>query len=399
MMESEHTSALHGGCAIVGVGASRFGKFPEDSVLSLIGEALVGAVHDAGLEKGQIDGMLVQTGSPRGADYDTIAQIFGLGPRFVSQTWSHGRFTATILTHAAMAVSSGLADRVLCIMAVKNSTVPRLGEANHPLAHEQLREAGGPHGEEAQIGLTSPVAGAAMGFLSYCQRYGLDRELLGEIPVTFRRHAAMNPGAMERRPMSLEDYRTARPIIDPLRLFDCSLVSDGAICMVVTRKDLVADPARAVWITGAQGIQAGRDQFVFAPVGFGLAQQPRQRRTLEQARAQPVWRMAGCGPDDIDTFGVYDSFSTLPIYTLEDFGFCGPGEALEWIQGGRLGLGGDLPTNTNGGQLSEAQLNGWGQIREIVAQLRGEAGNRQIAGARRAMWADVCGDALIFEKA
>ena len=398
-MSSEQNNALSGGCAIVGVGSSRFGRLPEESVLTLIGEALVEAVHDAGIEKSQIDGLLVQTGSPRGADYDTVAQVFGLNPRFCSQTWSHGRFSATVLTHAALAVSSGLANCVACIMAVKNSTTGRLGEVNHPLAHEQLREGGGPHSEEAQIGMTSPIAGAALAFLTYCRRYGFDRELLGEIPTTFRRHAQLNPRASERRPMTMEDYRNARPIIDPLRLFDCSLVSDGAVCILVTRKDRIPDSKRAVWITGAQGIQAGRESFIFGPLGLGISQQSTQRRSLQEARNQEVYRRGGCGPEDVDTLGVYDSFATLPIYTLEDFGFCGPGEALGWIQGGRIGLGGALPVNTNGGQLSEAQMNGWGQIREIVTQLRGEAGDRQIANARRGMWANVSGDAMMFERA
>jgi acetyl-CoA acetyltransferase len=108
--------------------------------------------------------------------------------------------------------------------------------------------------------------------------------------------------------------------------------------------------------------------------------------------------MAGASPDTIDLLGLYDSFSPLPLYALEDFGYCGPGEALDWVQSGRIGLGGAMPTNTAGGQLSHAQMNGWGQIRELVRQLRGEAGPRQVADARRAMWASVGGDALILER-
>jgi acetyl-CoA acetyltransferase len=137
---------------------------------------------------------------------------------------------------------------------------------------------------------------------------------------------------------------------------------------------------------------------VFGPEGLGIGQQSTTRLTLAQARGQQVYRMAGVAPEDVDTIGIYDSFSPLPVYTLEEFGFCGEGEALEWIQDGRIGLRGALPTNTAGGQLSEAHLNGWGQIRELVTQLRGEAGERQIARARRALWATVCGDALMLER-
>jgi acetyl-CoA acetyltransferase len=390
--------SLSGKAAIIGVGASSFARRPDVSVLEMAAAALGGALADAGLEKSALDGLIVQIGSPRGADYDTIAQTFGLTLRYCSQTWPHGRFTATVLTQAAMAVGSGLATRVACVLAMKNSDLGRIGEADNPFFHEQFRENGGPHGEEAAIGMASPVAGAAMALALYCRRYDADRELLAAIPMTFRRHAQRTQDAVARETMSLADYRSARPIVDPLRLLDCSLVGDGAVCVIVTGKSQVEASQRPVWITGAQGVQAGRDSFIFAPHGLGMAQQSGTRLTPVEARNQPVYAMAGITPDRVDVLGVYDSFSPLALYTLEDFGFCPPGEGLNWIQDGRLDLGGEFPTNTNGGQLSHAQVNGWGQIRELVQQLRGEAQGRQIAGARTALWATVGGDALVFER-
>jgi acetyl-CoA acetyltransferase len=386
---------LSGKAAIVGIGASRFERRPEASVFQFAGDALNAALTDAGLEKGQIDGLIVQIGSPRGADYDGIAETFGLAPRFCSQTWSHGRFAATVLTHAAMAVASGLATRVACIMAMKNSDLGRIGEANNPFFHEQFRENGGPHGEAGHLGMSSPVAGAAMAFDLYCRRYGKDRELLGAIPIAFRRHAALTEDAVMRAPIDWEDYRQARPVIDPLRLLDCSPVGDGGVCAIVAAAE---GAPRSVAITGAQGIRAGRDSFIFAPHGLGIGQQSGVRLTAAEVRGHPVYAMAGTSPDGMDLLGLYDSFSPLPLYALEDFGFCGEGEALDWVQGGRIGIGGALPVNTSGGQLSQAQMNGWGQIRELVTQLRGEAGARQVADARRAMWATVGGDALIIER-
>jgi acetyl-CoA acetyltransferase len=386
---------LDGKIAITGTGASRFERMPEASVLVCAGDALNAALDDAGLEKEQIDGLVVQVGSPRGADYDTIALTFGLSPAYCGQTWAHGRFAASVIMQAAMAVSAGLATRVACLMAMKNSNLGRIGEADNPFYHEQFRENGGPHGEEGHIGMSSPIAGAAMGFDLYCRRYGLDRELLAEIPLTFRRHALLTDDAVMRTPMTADEYRSSRPIVDPLRLFDCSPVGDGAVCVIVAAAGV---NARDVRITGAQGMRAGRNEFIFAPSGLGMAQQSRTRRTRGEARGQRVYEMAAVLPEGIDVLGLYDSFSPLPLYALEDFGFCGAGEALDWIQGGRLGLGGDLPTNTSGGQLSQAQLNGWGQIRELVTQLRGEVGQRQIVGAARAMWASVGGDALILER-
>lgn len=386
---------LAGKTAIFGVGASRFERRPDASVFEFAAVALNGALSDAGLDKDEIDGLIVQIGSPRGADYDSLAQTFGLNPRFCSQTWSHGRFAATVITHAAMAIATGLASRVACVMAMKNSDVGRIGEANNPFFHEQFRENGGPHGEEGHIGMTSPVAGAALAFDFYCRRYGKDRELLSAIAMTFRRHAMLTQDAVQREPMSEADYLAARPIVQPLRLFDCSPVGDGAVCVIVAANR--AAP-RSIPITGFQGIRGGRETFIFAPPGLGIGQQSKRRLSRAEALGQPVYAMAGCDPQTIDLVGIYDSFSPLPVYAFEDFGFCGEGEGLDWIQNGRIALGGALPTNTNGGQLSHAQMNGWGQIRELVCQLRGEAGERQVTNARRALWATVGGDALIFER-
>ena len=388
-----------GKAAVVGVGASSFERNPDRSVLQMAGAALSQALADAGLEKGAIDGLCIQIGSPRGADYDTIAQTFGLNVGYCSQTWPHGRFSATVIGHAVMAIACGLATRVICMLAMKNSDLGRIGEADNPFYFEQFRENGGPHGEEGHIGMASPVAGAAMALDVYCRRYGKDRELLAAIPMTFRRHAQLTDDAVERRPMSLDDYLGCRPIVDPIRLFDCSLVGDGAICLILSAADLVAPSQQPVWITGMQGVRASRESFIFAPEGLGVAQQSERRVALSEARARPVYGMAGITPDTIDVLGVYDSFSPLALYAFEEFGFCGAGEGLDWIQGGRIGLGGYTPTNLNGGQLSHAQLNGWGQIREIVSQLRGCAGRRQVMGARTALWASVGGDALAFERA
>lgn len=386
-------SRLGGKTAITGIGASSFARRPSASVLQFAGEAIAAALNDAGLVKEQVDGLIIQVGSPRGADYDTIAETFGMAPKFCGQTWAHGRFATTVLIEAAMAVATGMATRVLCLMAMKNSDLGRIGEAANPFYAEQFRENGGPHGEAGHLGMASPVAGAAMAFDLYCRRYSQDRELLGAIPITFRENARRTDDAVMQAPMGWDDYRTARTIVDPLRLFDCSPVGDGAIAAIVES----AGPRRGVTITGAQGIRAGRESFIFAPIGLGMGQQSTTRLTVAQARGQAVYVMAGVDPENVDVLGLYDSFSTLPLFALEDFGFCGAGDALPFVQEGRLAIGGPLPTNTAGGQLSQAQMNGWGQIRELVTQLRGEAGERQVARARNGMWASVGGDALIFE--
>ncbi|MGE0233290.1 MAG: thiolase family protein [Flavobacteriaceae bacterium] len=385
---------LAGKTAILGVGASSFERRPEASVLQFADAALNAALADARLEKGQIDGLVVQIGSPRGADYDTVAETLGVTPAFCSQTWAHGRFATTVILQAAMAVQAGLATRVVCLMAMKNSDIGRIGEADNPFFHEQFRENGGPHGEAGHLGMASPIAGAAMAFDLYCRRYAIDRELLAAIPLTFRAHAALTDDAVMKAPLTEADYRSSRPIVDPLRLLDCSPVGDGAICLIVG----AGGDSRTIRITGAQGLRAGRESFIFAPVGLGYGQQSERRLTTAEARGQRAYAMAGVVPDTIDLVGAYDSFSPLPLYVLEDFGFCGEGEALDFVQHGKVGIDGDLPLNTSGGQLSQAQMNGWGQIRELVTQLRGEAGRRQVAGARCALWASAGGDALVLER-
>lgn len=391
-------TGLSGAAAIVGAGASSFERRPERSVIEMASEAMTAALADAGMEPGQIDGLITQIGAPRGADHDTIAATFGLDIRFASQTWAHGRMTGTVLGQAAMSLACGLASTVMCLISMKNSDIGRIGEADNPMAYEQVRENGGPHAEEGHIGMASPVAGAALAFDLYCTRYGKDRELLAAIPLAFRRHAALTPDAVARAPLDAAGYRASRRIVAPLRLHDCSLVGDGAVCLIVTGRGRAAAARRPVWITGFQGIEAGRETFVFGPRGLGFGQQSRRRRTAAEARARPVYAMAGTRPEGIDVIGIYDSFSPLPVYALEEFGFCAEGEGLDFVQDGRIGLGGALPTNTSGGQLSHAQLNGWAQIRELVHQLRGEAGPRQVPECRVAMWAGCAGDALVLER-
>jgi acetyl-CoA acetyltransferase len=388
---------LSGKAFVAGVGASSFERRPSASVLSLAADAVAQALSDAGLEASQIDGLIVQIGSPRGADYDTVAQVLGLNPTFCSQTWAHGRFAATVVTHAAMAVASGLASRIVCLLAMKNSDIGRIGEAANPFFDEQFREGGGPHAEEGHIGMSSPIAGAAIAFSLYCRRYGRDREKLAAIPLTFRSHAMLTADAIMREPLTDQSYRDSRFIVEPLRLLDCSPVGDGAVCLIVCAREHAPEVSKPVWIAGAQGLRAGRDTFIFAPVGLGVAQQSERRLTRQEARAQPIYAMADTTPEHIDVLGIYDSFSPLPLYAYEDFGFCEAGEALDFVQDGRIGLGGRHPTNTNGGQLSHAQVNGWGQLRELILQLRGQAGRRQVHNARRAMWMTAGGDALIFE--
>ena len=382
--------------AIAGVGASRFGRHLPESQLALGAAAFRAALEDAGLERSDVDGLAVNLGWPLGLDYDRIAEAFGLDVRYVNQTWTHGRFVTMSLQQAALAVAAGLAEVVACV-AVASFTRERdiLGG---PGDFEGMREEGGTHAENPPYGLTAPAAGAALAWRRYMSLYGATTDALGEVAVTLRSHARRNPNAVMRKPMTLDDHRASREVVAPLRLFDCCIVSDGAVVVLVTSAERARNLRKPpVFVSGMQGIRAGRDEFIFAPPGLGINQQ-RPGRVTPRPEDGDAWRMAGIERADIDGLYTYDAFTPLVLFVLERFGFSPPGEAHEWVRGGRIALGGALPVNTSGGLLSEAHVSGWNSIAEIVRQLRGESGERQIPDARHLQWATVWGDSIVFRR-
>jgi acetyl-CoA acetyltransferase len=216
--------------------------------------------------------------------------------------------------------------------------------------------------------------------------------------MSIRAHAQANPQAIMRKTMTLDDYLGSRFIIEPLRLFDCCLVTDGAACVLVTSAERARDLAQPpVYISGMQGIRGGRDEFVFGTPGLGINQQDTSVRTPRDVDLES-YRMAGVERSDVDAFYTYDAFSPAVLFALERFGFCGQGEAADWVQHGRIGPGGELPVNTSGGLLSEAHVSGWNSIVELTRQLRGACGERQVPDAQVAQWGTVWGDSIIFRK-
>jgi acetyl-CoA acetyltransferase len=382
--------------AVVGAGMSRFGRFPDQTPLKLAAEAFKAALADAGLGKDDIDGVAINIGWPLGVDYDRFAEALGLDLRFAEQTWTHGRFVGPALQHAALAVAAGLARCVACVCGV--SFHQQRGLLGGPGDVEGTREEGGTHEENPVYGMTAPAAGAALSAQRYFALYGATSRQLAAVPVAFRKHAALNPQAIMRTPLTVEEHQASRYIVEPLHLYDCCLVSDGAACVLVTTAERARDARKPpVLIAGMQGLRAGREEFLFAPRGLGVHQQ-RSFRYRPSEDDLLVYRMAGISRHDVDGLYTYDAFSPLVLFTLERFGFCAPGEAAAWVQGGRIELGGELPTNTSGGLLSEAHIGGWNSILEIVRQLRGAAGERQIRDARHLQWATAWGDSVVFRK-
>jgi acetyl-CoA acetyltransferase len=380
--------------AIVGIGCSAFGRGLAQSQLRLAATAFKHALADAGLQRADVDGLSIHLGWPLGVDYDRVAEAFGLEIRYVNQAWLHGRFVTNALQHAALAVSAGLANVVACVTAV--SFTRERGFLGGPGDIEGNREEGGTHGEAPPYGLTAPAGGAALAMQRYMHLYGATSTQLAAVPIAMRKHALNNPRAIMQEPLTLAAHQAARMVVDPLRLFDCCLISDGAAVVLIAPGERARDlRQKPVAIISMQGTRCGRDEFIFAPRGLGINQQ-----SCERAAARPidlaVFAQAGVTRENVQGFYTYDAFSPLVLFALERFGYCGPGEAAQWVQGGRIELGGALPVNTSGGLLSEAHVAGWNSICEMVRQLRGSAGTSQIANASVLQWGTAWGDSFIL---
>jgi acetyl-CoA acetyltransferase len=262
--------------------------------------------------------------------------------------------------------------------------------------NEGAREGGGGHGEDPVYGMTSPGAGAALVAQKYFAKYGATSRQLAAVAVAFRKHAALNPAAIMRQPITIEDHQNSRFVCEPLRLLDYCQINDGAACVLVTTRERARDLKKSpVYISGMQGLPGGREEFIWTHPGFGIAQ---QEVFDYQAGRPPIYHMADVSHQDIDALFTYDAFSILVWTALERWGFCKPGEAAAFTQNGRIELGGELPINTNGGLISEGHIMGWNHQVEIVRQLRGECGSRQIANARVIQWANAYGDSLIYRR-
>lgn len=386
---------------IVGIGTSdAFGLVLDRSPLRLQVEGFRAALADAGLEKSDVDGFATAHGAPQGVDYDEFAIQAGCDFRWITQLWAHGRWASTLVAQAALAVSTGLAD---CV-AVANTVTTTKGYARHldrlggGGAEEAFRDVGGGHGEAGPYGLDTPGAATAVAAQRYMERYGARSEDLAVGPITFRKHARLNPMAIMRgRDLTLEDYLASPPLVGPFRLFDYCLRNEGSVCFLVTTEERAKGlRQQPVYIAGLQGARASRDDSImFARPGLGIG-------FTDQYAFKPApvlaYQMAAVDQNDVDALYLYDSFSSNLWMILERFGFCAEGEAFEWVRGGRIELGGELPVNTNGGLHSEAHLSGYAHLVEMVRQLRGQAGPRQVPDAQVLQWATPWGDSVVLTR-
>ncbi|MFI9210670.1 lipid-transfer protein [Streptomyces sp. NPDC053253] len=362
---------LGGRAAVVGIGATEFSKDSGRSELSLAAEAVRAALDDAGLTPGDVDGLVTFTMDTN--PEITVAQAAGIGElSFFSRVHYGGGAACATVQQAALAVAGGVAEVVVCYRAFNERSGRRFGSG---VQQREPSAEGAALGWQLPFGLLTPASWVAMAAQRYLHTYGLTPDAFGHVAVTDRRYAARNPAAyFHGKPITLADHAASRWIVEPLRLLDCCQETDGGQAIVVTSVERARDLPRppAVILAAAQG--AGRKQEAMTSFYRDeLTGLPEMGVVARQ-----LWRTAGLTPDDIDVAILYDHFTPFVLMQLEEFGFCGPGEAADFVAADAI------PLNTHGGQLGEAYLHGMNGIAEAVRQVRGTSVN-QIPGAARTL--------------
>ncbi len=345
--------------AIVGIAQTAFSKNIGKPERQIALEAITAALDDAGLAPTDVDG-LVRFDLESSSEVD-IARNLGIeNLRYFSSIGYGGGSGCAAVLHAAMAIATGTASVVVCWRARNR------GSGGRPWAKTGWRVEG--DGQYyLPYGLVRPVDQIAMVARRYMHEFDSPPETLGAVAVACRKHARRNPAALMQDPMTMEDYLKIRYVAEPLRLFDCCLETDGALACVLTSAERARDLRQrpAFLLAGAQA--TGPQCVVMANY-----HKPRFLETPSPYCAAELFKHAGVTAKDVDVAQVYDAFTPLVIFSLEEYGFCGPGQAKEFVKDGALEWpDGRLPTNTSGGSLSEAYVHGFNLILEGVRQVRG----------------------------
>jgi acetyl-CoA acetyltransferase/uncharacterized OB-fold protein len=366
--------------ALTGVGSSTIGRRLMVDALSLTVAACLRAVDDAGLSLDDIDGLATYPGGHVGGMSEggvtAVEEALRIRPTWISGGGEFPGSTGSVVS-AMLAVASGLCRHVLCFRTVWEATHTEL------LRTGKLRPSGGRASGmfewRSPFGAMSAANWIGVNASHYFWRYGGDRaSTLAPIALTARANAARNPDAIYRTPLSLDDYLGARMITSPFGLYDCDVPCDGAIAIIVSSIDTAADRPKTPVLVEAVGTQIAeriswdQDTLTHEPQVFGPAAH--------------LWTRTGLRPADVDVAELYDGFTFNAVSWLEALGFCGIGEAADFLDGGKtIALDGALPLNTHGGQLSAGPTHCFGFLAEAIAQLRGEATGRQVTNARVAV--------------
>jgi acetyl-CoA acetyltransferase len=360
---------LRGRVAIVGAAeADEHGKLPHKSAFMLHAEAARNALADAGLSLGDVDAVF-SAGLWMGSE---TAEYLGIRPRYIDGTQIGGCSFIAHVQHAMAAIDAGIVE--VALITHGESGASRIGMPGTRFGVDAFRLQ-----FEQPFGLAGPPTGYALAAARHMHEYGTTSEQLAELAVSTRKWAQLNPRAIIRDPLAVDDVLSSRMISWPLHLLDCCLVTDAGGAVVVTSAERARDCAkRPVWVLGTG--EASTHVIVSQMPDFGFWDAARMS-------SERAFAMAGVRHADIDVAMFYDAFTIVPVMGLEATGFCGRGEGGPFVSGGRTAPGGPFPMNTNGGGLSYTHPGMYGMflIVEAVRQLRGECGRRQVAGAEVAV--------------
>jgi acetyl-CoA acetyltransferase len=344
--------------------------------LSLTVEACERAVADAGLTMADIDGLSTYPGGNMGpfgeGGVTALEAALGLRP-----VWYNGGGETFgpcgSVTAAMLAVASGLVRHVLCFRTLWEATYAEL------MRQGKITQPGGRAASWiTPFGATSAAHTLAMNAQRHFHAYGTTRETLGWIALNQRANAALNPTAIYRSPLTMEEYLTARTITTPLGLYDCDVPCDASVAVIVSAADAVGDLASRPVYVEAVGTQ------LVERIEWDQSTLTHEPQVLGQAAH--LWTRTSLRPADVDVAELYDGFTINCLSWIEALGFCGIGEAKDFLEGGKnIALDGLLPLNTHGGQLSHGRTHGMGLLHEAIVQLRGDGGPRQVRDAKVAV--------------
>jgi len=363
--------------AIVGLGITEQGKVYDYSPVGFAIAAVRLAIEDAGLQRDDIDGLLLNPGlswTDQGMGSFQLQQAMGLRNLRLSATMNAGGATAcAMIQQAAEAIDAGLCSVVACVFSDAPLKPPR-PKADDGKGGGSAGAYGFARGLDAAYGQFGVNAMYAMVARRHMHLYGTNNDHFGAIAVAQRQWANKNPAAQfYDTPMSIEEYHRSRWVVEPFHLFDCCLVSNGGLAVIVTSAQRARDLRKPpVYIWGMGQGHPGGDPSETLTSGAVLAK-------------QAAFKMAGITLKQIDVVELYDCYTFTVLVCLEDYGFCAKGEGGPFVADGNTAPGGSLPVNTGGGQLSSFYMWGMTPVSEAVIQMRGEGSARQVRNAKVAL--------------
>jgi acetyl-CoA acetyltransferase len=356
--------------AVIGIGRTPFTRNSGRTTLAMAVDACRQAVDDAGLEVGDIDGMLTFLANDSAHPVDVSWALGCPELEWSNAVVGGGNLVADCVATASAVIEAGTCQAVLIYRSLNGRSGHRFGTISGPVA------VGGDWQFSAPHGFLIPPQLFAMWAKRHQAVYGSTCEDLGQIAITQRAHAVKNPHAISREPLSMDQYLDGRWINEPFRVYDCSYEVDGAVAILVCSAALAADSAQPpMWLVGSSNSQSGAGWTGWDDLTSMYA----------RTAAPRIWNRTGLQASDMDVALMYDCFTYTVMTTFEDYGFCAKGDVGQFFAEGRATYGGDVVVNPHGGLLSEGYLHGLNHHYEAALQLRGQAGERQVDDARLAL--------------